>query len=68
MLNVNKVKTLSERTSGVPPVIFNFDFLFSETKNYDTSLDFLANSKTLLFNHSIFKDIWYFGRLSTLVI
>ena len=23
MLNVNKVKLLSERTSGVPPVIFN---------------------------------------------
>ena len=25
MLNVIKVKLLSERTSGVPPVIFDFD-------------------------------------------
>ena len=28
MLNVNKVKLLSERTSGVPPVIFSFVFCF----------------------------------------
>ena len=30
MSNVKKVKLLSERTSGVPPVIFEFDFIVNK--------------------------------------
>ena len=41
MLNVNKVKLLSERTSGVPPIIFQVRYDFRNMEQMESSLDAL---------------------------